>query len=257
MLSTAEDRGHDAFLWTVAPPTVTTQETISDEQRPLPVIATDEDLDAFLLDFFNVRLPNVRCAGHSAPWHAFHDAYFARSPVSVWKASRGFGGKSFTLALLGLTEALTLRADVNILGGSAGKPTIRAPKFGQWLERRRGPSRSLEWAAGRVRHRLAGLAFKFHRSQLLKIEQEGALPPVPVIYALADYHVSPTAMVSRIATELGFRDAPGELPDAPLLSDRAFALARWFDQQPASKQDAFFQTFNIPDNFESVSKRGA
>jgi hypothetical protein len=34
------------------------------------------------------------------------------------KASRGLGGKSFTLSLLGMVEATTLRADVNVLGGS-------------------------------------------------------------------------------------------------------------------------------------------
>ena len=38
--------------------------------------------------------------------------------MSVWKASRGLGGKSYLLALLGLTEAATLKANVNILGGS-------------------------------------------------------------------------------------------------------------------------------------------
>lgn len=37
----------------------------------------------------------------------------------VWLASRGFGGKSFMLAVLALTEATTLGAEVNVLGGSA------------------------------------------------------------------------------------------------------------------------------------------
>ena len=36
----------------------------------------------------------------------------------MWHASRGFGGKSYLLALLGLCEALTLKANVKILGGS-------------------------------------------------------------------------------------------------------------------------------------------
>lgn len=119
MTSTALDAGLDAWCFTIAPPNPTPEAVAAIEQRQIPTIATDEDLDAFLWDFFRVKLPNTRvCATHSTPWAAFHDAYFARSPVSVWKASRGFGGKSFTLALLGLTEALTLRADVNILGGS-------------------------------------------------------------------------------------------------------------------------------------------
>jgi hypothetical protein len=89
------------------------------EPDSLPVIRTGKDLDAFLLDYFGIRLPNVRvCPNHSTPHRAFHAAYFAESPIAVWKASRGMGGKSFTLSLLGLAEALTLRADVNVLGGS-------------------------------------------------------------------------------------------------------------------------------------------
>lgn len=89
------------------------------EPDALPVIRTSQDLDAFLLDYFGVRLPNVQvCANHSTPHAAFHAAYFAQAPIMVWKASRGLGGKSFTLSLLGVVEALTLRADVNVLGGS-------------------------------------------------------------------------------------------------------------------------------------------
>ena len=95
------------------------ERTAQTEPDALPLIRTSKDLDAFLLTYFGVRLPNVRvCADHSTPHEAFHHAYFAKSPIAVWKASRGLGGKSFTLSLLGLAEALTLRADVNVLGGS-------------------------------------------------------------------------------------------------------------------------------------------
>lgn len=66
-----------------------------------------------------MTIPDIQvCPHHATPWKAFSDAYFARNPVSVWKASRGFGGKSFLLALLGLVEAVTLKIDVNVLGGS-------------------------------------------------------------------------------------------------------------------------------------------
>jgi len=84
----------------------------------LPI--TDEDsLREFVRVAWGVEIPDVQvCPNHSTPWRAFADAYFARNRVTVWKASRGFGGKSFLLALLGLTEAVTLKADVNILGGS-------------------------------------------------------------------------------------------------------------------------------------------
>jgi hypothetical protein len=82
-------------------------------------IKDEESLRQFVRLAFGVEIPDKQvCAKHSTPWRAFADAYFARSPVAVWKASRGFGGKSYLLSLLGLTEALTLKADVNVLGGS-------------------------------------------------------------------------------------------------------------------------------------------
>lgn len=67
-----------------------------------------------------VRVPKraVR-AGHQSPWDAFCCAYFAREPVCVWVGARGLAGKTFLLALLGWVEAVTLRANVSILGGSA------------------------------------------------------------------------------------------------------------------------------------------
>jgi hypothetical protein len=82
-------------------------------------ITTEEDLDLFVQASFGIRIPKVKvCENHVAPWTAFCDAYFARHSIAVWKASRGLGGKSFTLATLGTVEALTLKANVNILGGS-------------------------------------------------------------------------------------------------------------------------------------------
>lgn len=80
---------------------------------------TDDELHALVWDIFNVNIPRKQiCKNHKAPFTAFADAYFARYPVTVWKASRGFGGKSLLLALLGLTEAVVLGAKTNILGGS-------------------------------------------------------------------------------------------------------------------------------------------
>lgn len=82
-------------------------------------LKTDRELSMFVDVAFGVRIPDrAICPGHCSPWAAFRDAYFARDPVAVWKASRGFGGKSFLLSALSLTEAVTLRADVNLLGGS-------------------------------------------------------------------------------------------------------------------------------------------
>jgi hypothetical protein len=70
------------------------------------------------------RLTGIRlsdravCPGHTAPLKAFADAYFARHPVTVWKASRGLGGKTTLMALLGHLETVLLGAEVTILGGS-------------------------------------------------------------------------------------------------------------------------------------------
>lgn len=84
-------------------------------------IKTEEDLAEYLWETFGVRIPDrVVCEhkGHVSPWRAFCDAYFARHQVVVWKASRGLGGKTFLLATLALVEAVTLKADVAVLGGS-------------------------------------------------------------------------------------------------------------------------------------------
>lgn len=90
---------------------------------------TDDELKRYLHQTFGIVLPDQRvCDHHSTPFRAFADAYFARSSVSIWKGSRGFGGKTFMLALLGLTEALTLNADVSILGGS-GEQSARVNEY--------------------------------------------------------------------------------------------------------------------------------
>jgi hypothetical protein len=94
----------------------------------LPI--TDETaLKRFVRYAFGVHIPDKEvCPGHSSPWRAFCDAYFARHRVSVWVASRGFGGKSFLLAMLGLVEALTLKGDVTCLGGS-GEQSKRVHEY--------------------------------------------------------------------------------------------------------------------------------
>lgn len=114
MATAAEERVLAKMAWAID-----RERAAAAEPDALPVIRDGRDLDAFLLDYFGIRLPNRSvCHGHATPHAAFHAAYFAKDPIIVWKASRGFGGKSYTLSLLGLTEALTLRADVAVLGGS-------------------------------------------------------------------------------------------------------------------------------------------
>ncbi|MCP4455742.1 MAG: hypothetical protein GY809_30145, partial [Planctomycetes bacterium] len=83
---------------------------------------TDDELWITTQGFFGIKIPRTKvCDNHCAPFDAFADAYFARHPVSVWKASRGYGGKSYMLALLGMTEATTLGAQCNVLGGSGAQ----------------------------------------------------------------------------------------------------------------------------------------
>lgn len=82
----------------------------------------DDELHALVLTLFNWNIPRKAvCPGHSSPFAAFADAFFARHPVCVWKASRGFGGKSTLLAVLCGLEAAVLDAEVTVLGGSSSQ----------------------------------------------------------------------------------------------------------------------------------------
>lgn len=82
-------------------------------------LRSERKLHLFVFKAFGINIPSVQvCEGHVSPFAAFCDAYFSRYSVSLWKASRGFGGKSFLEALLASTWALTQGAQVKILGGS-------------------------------------------------------------------------------------------------------------------------------------------
>ena len=99
------------------------------ETQPEKLPTNDTELKAYLFEKLGVRIPDVKvCPNHCTPFRAFADAYFARYGVTVWKASRGLGGKSFLLALLGHIEAVTLAADVTILGGS-GEQSLRVLEY--------------------------------------------------------------------------------------------------------------------------------
>lgn len=116
---TAFDVATESFLWQLAPPEDEHPGDGGPADTDLPAVQDDDALDRVLRDYLGVKLPNLKCCdGHRTPWDAVHNAFFARSEVAVWKASRGMGGKSFTLSALAMAEALFLRADVNILGGS-------------------------------------------------------------------------------------------------------------------------------------------
>lgn len=103
-------------------------EQISPDHSKLKRPQSDEELKRFL-QAFDVSLPDTQvCPTHSTPFRAFADAYFARHGVTVWQASRGLGGKSYLLALLSHCEAVTLNAEVTILGGS-GEQALRVIEY--------------------------------------------------------------------------------------------------------------------------------
>lgn len=131
--------------------------------------------------------------------------------------------------------------------GVASKPTIRAPNFGQWLKHRRGKKRSLESVAGKVRAALARHQVQFHRSTLFRIEEEGIVPHLLVITQLAHiYRVPVGSLVERLASELGLRDEDSStLPEDPLPSDDALALARWFDDLPVERRKGVLTTLGV------------
>lgn len=82
----------------------------------------DDELWEFVATVWGFEIPRKNvCPNHCAPFDAFADAYFARSPVSIWKASRGLGGKSTLLGMLVVSEAVCLGAQITVLGGSAAQ----------------------------------------------------------------------------------------------------------------------------------------
>ena len=100
---------------------------------------TDGDVLAWIEATFGVHIPAVACCpGHVAPAQAFCDALRARDQVALWIASRGFGGKTFLLALLAAANAILFETDVIILGGS-GQQSLRVVDQLHGL-----------WAAGQV-----------------------------------------------------------------------------------------------------------
>ena len=83
---------------------------------------TDDELWWMVQALWGIKIPRTPvCRGHRTPFEAFADAYFGRFPVSVWKASRGYGGKSYLLATLAQTEAVLWGAQISLLGGSGAQ----------------------------------------------------------------------------------------------------------------------------------------
>ncbi len=82
---------------------------------------TDEELAWQLRAYFGLSFPSVAsCPGHTAPFQALADAYFARYPTMVIHASRSFGGKTTLLGGLSIMEVIA-GFDVALHAGSGGQ----------------------------------------------------------------------------------------------------------------------------------------
>lgn len=84
----------------------------------------DDELHSLVKVLWGVNFPRQSvCHDHVAPFQVFADAFFARAPQILLHGSRGLSGKSFMSSCLGITEAVVLGCDVNILGGSYAQST--------------------------------------------------------------------------------------------------------------------------------------
>lgn len=79
----------------------------------------DDELHSLVTSLWGVNIPRYKvCEDHSAPFEWFSDCFFRRVPLGVALGSRGLSGKSYAMSALGLTTAVVLGCDVNLLGGS-------------------------------------------------------------------------------------------------------------------------------------------
>jgi hypothetical protein len=93
--------------------------TENGEKKPWVSPRNRSEVKQWLELFFGLKLPDkAYCPGHVSPLDALCASYFAEAPTVIWKASRGLGGKTTTLAALSILELLD-GADVVVLGGSA------------------------------------------------------------------------------------------------------------------------------------------
>lgn len=99
----------------------------------IPTPKNPDELWEYVRAVTGIRIPRIAvCADHCSPFDAFAAAYFALSPLEIWWASRGFGGKTFMLALLAYIEEVSLNANTVILGGSGGQSTLAHEYHDGW-----------------------------------------------------------------------------------------------------------------------------
>jgi hypothetical protein len=79
----------------------------------------DGELYQLVTALWGVTIPRGKhCPNHQAPFEAFSTAFFAREPQVLVRGSRGLSGKTAMMSCLGVTQAVVLGADNNIVGGS-------------------------------------------------------------------------------------------------------------------------------------------
>lgn len=79
----------------------------------------DDELYQLVQALWGVTIPRDKvCPHHQAPFEAFATSFFAREPQVLVRGSRGLSGKTAMMAALGLTQAVVLGSDNNIIGGS-------------------------------------------------------------------------------------------------------------------------------------------
>lgn len=79
----------------------------------------DDELYSLVKALWGVTIPRGKyCAHHQAPFDAFSTAFFAKEPQVLVRGSRGLSGKTAMMSCLGITQAVVLGADNNIVGGS-------------------------------------------------------------------------------------------------------------------------------------------
>lgn len=79
----------------------------------------DDELYQLVQALWGVVIPRGKhCPNHQAPFEAFSTAFFAKEPQVLVRGSRGLSGKTAMMSCLGVTQAVVLGADNNIVGGS-------------------------------------------------------------------------------------------------------------------------------------------
>lgn len=214
---------------------------------------SDEELKAYLWQAFGVRLPDKQvCPNHSTPFRAFADAYFARYGVTVWKASRGLGGKSYLLALLGHCEANVLAADVTILGGS-GEQALRVIEYLQKLsgDEENTARRTMYASGGRVTALMASSkSARGPHPQRMRLDEVDEMDLVILDAAMGQ------PMASQSVPKQTVMSSTHHYPDATFTevlkraAEKGWPLYEWCWKETSAEPDGWLSTEEIE------SKRG-